>query len=162
MKAQIVSFHCVLKDKVGKVISDTFNHDVITHVEGKGQLLKGLSEGLQNLIKGEKRTIFLSASQAFGFYDPGLVIEVSRKEIPDGEALQPGHEISTQFKNGGIKMFRVTQTRGGVLTLDGNHPLAGQDLEFDIFAIDARDATLEEIAESCIEAPLRSSSGYIH
>ncbi len=56
MKAQIVSFHCVLSDPLGRIISSTFNHDVITQ-GGPIDFLHGLSEGLQNLRKGELRRL---------------------------------------------------------------------------------------------------------
>ncbi len=146
MKAQIISFHCVLSDQMGKVISSTFNHDVITHVEGPGNLLTGLAEGLQNLRTGEKRRIYLSAEQAYGFYDPDLVIEVPRKELSDGSLLEHGHQVVSQTADGNHKIYRVVQTHGDSVTLDANHPLAGQDLIFEIEATEARDATIAEIA----------------
>ena len=148
MRAQIVSFHCVLKDRVGKVLSSTFNHDVITQVEGPVEILRGLADGLRNLTKGEKRQITLSADQAYGFYDPHLVIECARNRLAQGDALEAGHEVLRQSQDGRQKVFRVTQTTCHSVTLDGNHPLAGQDLVFDIEATEARDATSEEIAES--------------
>src|SRR4051812_2055047 len=112
MKAQIVSFHCVLRDKMGQLISSTFNHDIITHVEGRVQLLQGLTEGLQNLQKGEKRRIFLSAEQAYGFYDPRLVVEVSRKQLFQGDGIRPGNEVLSQSTCGEFKIFRVIQAIG--------------------------------------------------
>jgi FKBP-type peptidyl-prolyl cis-trans isomerase SlyD len=148
MKAQIVSFHCILKNKVGTIISSTFNHDVITHVERPGNQLKGLIEGLQNLRKGDKRSISLSADQAYGFYKPDLVIEVSRKRLTQSDKLQVGNQVLAQSDDGETKVFRVTQINGNSVTLDGNHPLAGQDLIFEIETTETRDATSEEIAES--------------
>lgn len=154
MKAQIVSFHCVLKNNLGKVISSTFNHDVITQIEGAGgELLSGLVTGLQNLKKGEKRSIQLSASQAYGFYDPGLVIQVSKKRLNRGESIFNGQQVVTESYEGEMKIFRVVQAMGKSVTLDGNHPLAGQDLVFDIEATEAREATIEEIAQSRTESP---------
>jgi FKBP-type peptidyl-prolyl cis-trans isomerase SlyD len=158
MAAQIVSFHCVLTNKVGKVLSSTFNNDVITQSEGHGDLLKGLVDGLQNLTKGEKRQISLSADRAYGFWDPRLVMECPRSRLHGGQALQAGNEVFTEGQDGERKVFRVTQTGLHSVTLDGNHPLAGQDLVFDIVTTDARDATHEEIAESNFGTP----SAYLH
>ena len=147
---QIVSFHCVLKNKLGKVISSTFNQDVITEpLEGSAEKdhLRGLVDGLKNLKKGEKRQIMLTASEAYGFYDPSLVIEVSRKSIFQSRNIQIGSEVLAQAPNGENKVFRVIQILGGKLVLDANHPLAGQDLIFDIEATEARDASPEELLD---------------
>ena len=149
MKAQIVSFHCVLTDKIGKILSSTFNQNVITYVKDKGELLQGLAEGLQNLQRGEKRQIILSAAQAYGFYDPNLVVEVLRRELPHGGALRIGDQVLSQSNGKEFKVFRVTETLGNLVTLDGNHPLAGQDLIFDVEGVEIRDATSQEVNDSC-------------
>ena len=148
MRAQIVSFHCILSDQVGKVISSTFNQDVITHIEGQTSHLQGLIEGLQNLKKGEKRRIAISAPQAYGFYDPHLVVELPRRELSQGASLTTGQEVISDLKNGKTKVYRVIQATRDSVTLDANHPLAGQDLVFEIEATEARDATAKEIEES--------------
>jgi FKBP-type peptidyl-prolyl cis-trans isomerase SlyD len=155
MKAQVISFHCVLRNKVGELISSTFNHDIMIHIEREGELLQALTEGLQNLHKGEKRRIHLKAEQAYGFYDPELVIEVSRKKLSDMDTLELGNQIVSESSGGKLKVFRVIQTSRDLVTLDANHPLAGQDLVFDIEATEARDATSEEIAESVMKHPTR-------
>ncbi len=153
IKAQIVSFHCVLRDRVGKVISSTYNHGVLTSPEGQGKLLLGLAQGMQDLSQGEKRHISLSAEQAYGFYDPDLVIRVSRRGIVQGRYLEVGNQIVTQATDGEYKVFRVVHATQIALTLDGNHPLAGQDLTFEIEATEIREATDEEMAESHLKIP---------
>jgi FKBP-type peptidyl-prolyl cis-trans isomerase SlyD len=157
MRAQIVSFHCVLRSQVGnQVLSSTFNHDVITQIEGgdaEGMMLRGLAEGLQGLKKGEKRQIFLDAKQAYGFYEPGLVKECPRQEISNGSELEVGAEVVMRSPDGEKKVFRVVEATRRTITLDGNHPLAGMDLVFDIEATEAREATKEEIADSRPDAP---------
>ena len=164
MKAQIISFHCVLKDPLGRIISSSFNHDVLTEkpsisphrkmTPSPGQScgasdhheqLKALNDRLQNLKKGEKRRIFLSAEEAYGLYDPELLIEVARKKLPRGRSLQIGYQVVTRSQDGEWRLFRVIAADSNRVTLDGNHPLAGQDLLFDIEATSARDATAEEL-----------------
>jgi FKBP-type peptidyl-prolyl cis-trans isomerase SlyD len=149
MKPQIISFRCVLKNKTGTVISSTFNREVITHCPGDP--LPGLSEGLHNLKAGEKRQIILGACQAYGFYDLNLVMEISRKKISRGMQLKIGDEILLQTQEKKLRKFRVIQENSKTVTLDGNHPLAGQDLIFYVEGVQARDATQEEIAESRVE-----------
>lgn len=148
MSIQVISFNCTLKNKVGSVISTTFNRDVINSLDKQQPFLNGLVEGLQNLKKGEKRSIVLSAEQAYGYYDPKKVLLLPRKKIAKDKLLRLGETVPVSFKNGQMRMYRVLEIYGDMVVLDGNHPLAGQDLIFEIETVDARDATPEEITES--------------
>lgn len=148
MKVQIVSFHCVLKDKLGKTISSSFNQDVINQHEEGSETLRGLVAGLQNVTEGEKRKISVSADEAYGFYDPGLVVEVPRRELNRGQSLGIGNEIVTQStEDGHSRVFRVINTAADYVVLDGNHPLAGQDLVFEIEVTSAREAVAADLVE---------------
>jgi len=146
MSTQVISFKCLLKNKAGRFISSTVNRDVLTNVENKSSILSGLAKGLQDLKKGEKRTIRLSAEEAYGLYDPKKVILFPRRKLP--KQLQTGETISIAGKSGAIRSYQVIQFHDDMVSLDGNHPLAGQDLIFEIEAIDARDATRQEIEDS--------------
>ena len=160
MKAQIVSFHCVLKNKLGQVLSSSFNQDVINQLESEGGRLKGLVDGLQNVTQGEKRQVAVSAGEAYGLYDPKLILEVPRAELALGHRLVLGNEVARQASanHGESRMFRVIRTSDLSVTLDGNHPLAGQDLIFDIEVVSARDAIEEDF-----EPPvLFQSDEYLH
>lgn len=148
MSAQVVSFNCTLKNKVGNVISTTFNRDVITSIDAPQTVLSGLVKGLQNLKKGEKRKITLSAEEAYGFYDPKKIVLFPRKKFGKEKLLTYGELISIVGKSGTVRTYRVLEIYGDMVALDGNHPLAGQDLIFEIETVDARDATPDEIVES--------------
>lgn len=148
MSVQVISFNCILKNKVGSVISTTFNRDVINSIDGPQPVLSGLVEGLQNLKKGERRSITLSAEQAYGFYDPKKVALFPRKKITKDKFLRLGETVSLVTKSGQARTYRIVEIYGDMVVLDGNHPLAGQDLIFEIEAVEARDATLDEIRES--------------
>lgn len=147
MKAQIVSFHCTVKNKFGKVISSTFNHDILTggHNVPADQLV-ALSKGLENLKAGEKRRITLDAAQAYGFYDPEMVLTMPRQDFPTMKTANKKNRLPIALNvDGRKKLFRVIDMNSETITLDGNHPLAGQDLVFEIEAISVRDATPEEV-----------------
>lgn len=147
MSVQIISFNCDLKTKTGRLISSTFNRDVINAVQpGEPALLEGLARGLQDLKKGERRSISLHAQEAYGFYDPKKIVLLPRKKMP--REVRIGQSVSILDRKGQARSYRVLQFHDELVSLDGNHPLAGQDLVFEIEAIDARDATPVEIAES--------------
>lgn len=109
-------------------------------------MLLGLSKGLQNISKGEKRHIFLSAEEAYGFYDPKKIILYPQKNLPRN--IRPGDPITIAGKSGTLRSYRLVQLHDGMASLDGNHPLAGQDLVFEIEALHVRDATQAEIDEA--------------
>ena len=111
MGVQIISYRCHLKNRLGHTISSTVVRDVLLDPDAQDVPLKALSEGLRDIKKGESRQISIPAREAYGLYDPKLVM--------------------TRF-----------------LEESGNHPLAGQDLVFEIQALDAREATIDEIRDA--------------
>lgn len=147
MQAQIISFNCNLKNKAGKLLSSTYNHDVLTISElNLGGALCGLNKNLQNLKKGERRNIALCAEEAYGFYDPKKVILFPRKKLP--KTIKRGEQINILSKTGVQRTYQVLEIHQDFASLDGNHPLAGQDLIFEIEALATRDATRQEIDDS--------------
>lgn len=148
MNPQIVSFSCTLKDKIGNHISSSISRNVLTAVSGEPGFLSGLSRGLQSLSKGETRSISLTADEAYGFHEPKKVILFPRKKIPQSLHLAIGQAISIVGKTGEVRAYKVLQIHGDMICLDGNHPLAGQDLVFEIEALEARNATQKEIFEA--------------
>ena len=146
MAMQVVSFRCTLKDILGRVISSTVNHNVVTFGFGKPQNLQALAEALQDLRKGEHRRICLRADQAYGFYDPSLVVVKKVSDLDMSEPVSLGDNV-VYVTRGQKRSYRVTKMERGVITLDANHPLAGQDLVFEIEAMEAREATTKEISE---------------
>lgn len=155
MQPQIISFNCILKNKAGKLISTTFNREVLTAL-GHEQIgvLSGLSKNLQNLKKGDKRKISLLAEEAYGLYYPNKVILYPRKQLP--KDIRAGEMINIVGKSGIQKAYLVVEFFAHFVRLDGNHPLAGQDLIFEIETLEARDATQEEItgASNLVHAQL--------
>ena len=146
MTAQIVSLHCILKNKLGQILSVSFSRDVITLNHIPNSPLPGLAEGLRDIQKGEQREIFVPAAQAYGFYDPNKVVHRSREEFE--VELTVGSWVRL---NSGSPSLKVIEVSDETVTFDGNHPLAGQDLIFEVEALDARPATAEEITENEVE-----------
>ena len=146
MNTQIISFNCLLKTQLGQVISTSYNHDVLTMVDDEKAMLLGLAKNLQNIKKGEKRTISLSAQEAYGFYDPLKSILYPRRKLP--KDIRSGSSVSIVGKSGKLRTYKVVELFSDMASLDENHPLAGQDLIFEIEALAVRAATKNEIAES--------------
>lgn len=146
MNSQIISFNCVLKNTAGQLISTTYNRDVLTAANPRDNMLSGLTQGLQNLKKGEHRKISITASDAYGFYDLQKIILYPVKKL--AKDLRIGQIISIVGKSGNSRTYKVVEFHNDFIKLDGNHPLAGQDLIFEIEALEVRDATTAEIHAS--------------
>lgn len=145
MRPQIISFNCVLKNATGQLIRSSFNRDVLTSIPGDESHLRGLARGLQQIKKGERRSIRLRADEAYGSHDPKKVILCPLRKISVVTGVRRGQTVSILSKTGVLRFYRVLQIHGDMISLDGNHPLAGQDLVFEIETTDAREATSAEI-----------------
>jgi FKBP-type peptidyl-prolyl cis-trans isomerase SlyD len=129
-----------MRNKLGQMLSSSFNQDVINQRDFGNDSLSGLVEGLQSVQVGEKRSITVPADRAYGRYDPRLVIELLRSELEYSERLGLGSQI-LRFHGPASeqRLFRVIRMDGEFVVIDGNHPLAGQDLIFEVEIVSARD-----------------------
>lgn len=150
MSVQIISFYCHLRTKTGRTISQSINKDVLTASEETPIFLKGLSKHLLGLTKGEKRVINLAAEEAYGYYDPQKIISYPRNNVHRDSKV--GSLVQLVDSDNKIQVYTISQIAGDFVSLDGNHPLAGQDLIFEIEALEVRNASNQEIAE--LENPL--------
>lgn len=149
MIPQIISFKCTLKNSTGQWISSTYNKDVLTCINNDQAMLLGLAKGLQGLTAGERRKISLRAEEAYGFYDPKKVVYYPKKRL--SKDVVPGEMITIVGKSGQSRTYRVLALHTDMVSVDQNHPLAGQDLVFEIEALTVRAATPEEVESSCNE-----------
>lgn len=143
---RVVSFHYVLTDKEGTQIDASTGSEPMTYLEGGGQIIPGLENALNTLNKGDKKKVQVAAAEAYGEYDKEMVFDVPRTQFPKGEKI----EVGMKFQAGGhgepSPVFTVTKVSLEHVTVDGNHPLAGKDLFFDVEITDIRQATKEELA----------------
>ncbi|MCE3009180.1 MAG: peptidylprolyl isomerase [Proteobacteria bacterium] len=143
----MISFKCTLRNALGQFISSTYNKDVLTIADPpiKGPL-SGLNRNLKDLKKGERRTFKVLAQEAYGLYDPSKVILFPKNKLPDN--VKVGERVKIYGKSGKLRTYLVSDLRQDFASLDENHPLAGQDLIFEVEALAARKATDDEIEEA--------------
>ena len=157
--SKVISFRCILRDRLGHVLSSSYENQVLTdEATVRGAPLHGLQRGLHGVQVGERRLLLLTADEAFGFYDQELLVEISRKRFPGG-TVEVGTSVLAETEDGDRRLYRVVGLTGTHVTLDGNHPFAGQDLIAEIEATRIRDATAEELRESNQEASPSTDGG---
>jgi FKBP-type peptidyl-prolyl cis-trans isomerase SlyD len=141
MKAQVISFRCIMKNKLGQILSSSFIREAINQSDSGNDRLPGLVNGLQSVQVGEKRTIAVPADHAYGIYDPELIIELRRSELAYGDRITRGSQILRRHGHSSEeRLFRVIRLDGDSVIIDGNHPLAGHDLVFEVEILSAREA----------------------
>ena len=112
-------------------------------LEGGGQIIPGLEEELIVLQKGEKKEISVPYQEAYGPFDENLIFELARSKFPTQTvAIGDMFEMRDGQK---VRLVTVMKLSDDNITINANHPLAGEDLNFNIEIIDARQATSEEI-----------------
>ncbi|MCE9624746.1 MAG: peptidylprolyl isomerase [Deltaproteobacteria bacterium] len=141
---RVVSFLYSLKDPGGNLIDSTDDGEPFSYMEGVGQMIPGLESQMTALNKGDKKTLHVPFAQAYGERDETLVLEVPRDKFPVKE-LKIGDQFQVGNTPGGPPMT-VADFNETTVTLDGNHPLAGVDLTFQVEVVETREATDQELA----------------
>jgi len=143
MKRRVLSFNYTLKDTAGQVL-DASTDGPMAFLEGAGQIIPALEDEIKGMLIGQKKNVKLAAKDAYGVVEPRMVMDVPKQEVAHLQ-IEVGSFLQLQLQDT-MKVVRVTKITDDTVTLDGNHPLAGQDLEFDVELTDSRDATPEEMA----------------
>ena len=142
---KVVSFHYTLTNDAGEVVDTTAGGEPLPYLHGEKEIVAGLEQALEGKSVGDKLKITLAAADAYGDLDPALVEIVSAEMFEGAETLEAGMEFETELDNGDDEFVRIISVDGDNITIDGNHPLAGQNLTFDVEITDIRDASKEEL-----------------
>ena len=143
MDNQVISFNYVLTVQGGKMVDASAQGKPLIFISGLGQIIPGLEAILKAMQPAEKKTVTIASLDAYGIYDAKLVYKVNRSQLPSREI-----KVGDMFEAGqGDDYMPVTVSaiNGDEIMLDGNHPLAGQDLTFAVELVSKRPATAEEL-----------------
>lgn len=142
---KIVTMQYSLTNTDGVVVREATGEPV-TYLHGAGTLFPKLERELESHSVGDIISARLLPDDAFGKRDLDLVCEVALSEFPPDEIIVVGGNVTGTDDHGEQVTFAVTEIRDGVACLDGNHPLAGQALVFEVEIQGIRDATDEELS----------------
>lgn len=107
---------------------------------GSGQVIPGFDAGVTGMEPGEAKTIQIPADEAYGPRRDEMMLRVSPDQFPEGMDPQVGQQLQLQQQDGQAVVVRVAEVTDEGVTLDANHPLAGEDLTFEL--------TLDEIVQA--------------
>jgi peptidylprolyl isomerase len=131
-----VKVHYTGKLSDGTVFDTSDGRDPLEFTVGQSQVIPGFERAVVGMDLGESRTAHIPAAQAYGARDERLVTQVSRQQIPDDVEMSVNDRLQVRRSDGRTLVVTVTDISETSVTLDGNHPLAGQDLTFDIELVD--------------------------
>jgi peptidylprolyl isomerase len=127
-----VTVHYTGKLTDGTVFDSSNGGDPLEFTIGSGQLIPGFEEAVVGMNAGESKTTHIPVDQAYGEYRPEMVIEVDRDQMPEELDPEIGQQLQIQQPTGQVIPVVITDISDEVIRLDANHPLAGEELIFDI------------------------------
>jgi FKBP-type peptidyl-prolyl cis-trans isomerase SlyD len=134
-----------LTDSDGRLIEDRTPENPFEYLQGRGQVVGPVERAVDGKTAGFRGEITVSPRDGYGEYDPALVVEIPRSEFPEGKSIEVGMKFNTIGPQGKPVVVRVIAAEDDVVTIDGNHPLAGLELIFELRVLDVREATEAEI-----------------
>ena len=152
-KDEVVLFHYTVTNNKGEIVDNSRGSDPLAVLAGHGQILPKLEEALQELELNETKTVALKATDAYGEFSEENVQAASRDNFPKEAKLEVGMEYMASMENGQHMPFVISKIEGEEITVDFNHPLAGQDLTFEVEIMEIREASAEELSHGHVHGP---------
>tara|TARA_Y100000815_G_C13323882_1_gene493381 strand:+ start:319 stop:747 length:429 start_codon:yes stop_codon:yes gene_type:complete len=132
----VVKVHYTGKLNNGQVFDSSLEREPL-HVElGKGQLIPGFEKGLIDMEVNEKKTISIDKKDAYGEVNEALFQKVPKNQLPEDIKPKVGMGLVGNRPDGGQQQFRIAKVEEDSIIVDANHPLAGQDLVFDLEVVE--------------------------
>lgn len=148
----VVSFHYTLKNDQGEVIESSTGQDPLEYLHGHRNIIPGLEKELAGKSVGDKFTATIDPESAYGNYDETLLQTLLRGEFEGVDEIEIGMQFEVEDSNG-RGLLTVTKIEGDEVTVDGNHPLAGERLIFEVEVVDRREASEEELTHGHAHHP---------
>lgn len=152
-KDSVVSIHYTLTNDQGEVIDSSANAEPLVYLQGAGNIIPGLENALVGKAAGDALTVRVSPEEGYGVVEADLIQQVPREMFQGVDVIEPGMMFQAQDGNGYIQQVHVTAVEGELVTIDSNHPLAGQHLNFDVTVVTVRPASAEELSHGHVHGP---------
>jgi len=139
----VVSMHYTLRNDAGEVVDSSQGRDPLDYIHGMGMIVPGLEKAMLGKAVNDKFNVVVSPAEGYGDYDARMVQEIPLEAF-QGAEVEPGMQFMARGPQGQT-VITITAVKGEVAVADGNHPLAGKNLNFEIEVTGIREATTEEL-----------------
>jgi FKBP-type peptidyl-prolyl cis-trans isomerase SlyD len=141
----VASFHYTLTNDAGEVLDSSRGREPLLYLHGAGNIVPGLEQAMEGRGPGDTFKVDVAPEQGYGKRHDGLIQKVPREAFQGVDQLEVGMQFQASGPQGAMSVT-ITAIEGDQVTVDGNHPLAGETLHFDIEVADVREASAEEMA----------------
>jgi FKBP-type peptidyl-prolyl cis-trans isomerase SlyD len=142
---KVVQMHYELKNAEGVILDSSKGREPLAYIHGMGNIIPGLEKELQNKAKGDKINAVIAPEEAYGVKDDQKIFKVGKNQFQGDGGIEVGMQIQADA-GGRMEVGIVEAIEGEEVTLNFNHPLAGETLHFDVEVMEVRDATAEELS----------------
>lgn len=156
---KVVIIHYAVSDSEGTLIDSSYDHEPLAVIHGTGYLIPGLEEALEGHEVGSQFEVAVPADKGYGERFDDYVQTVPKEMFADIEDLAVGAQLRATTDDGEQTVIVVDMSED-TITVDGNHPLAGIDLKFDVEVLEIRDATAEELEHGHVHS--KEDAGHSH
>ena len=144
-KGKVVSIEYTLRDDNGNVLDSSDGREPLAYLHGNGNLIPGLESQLEGKIANDILKVSVAPADGYGEFDQSQIVTVPRNQFTGINDLAVGMQFTSSGPDG-ERVVTVTKIEKENVTVNGNHPLAGQTLNFDVKIIGVREATAEELS----------------
>ncbi len=157
----VVEINYTLKTDGGETIDTSDTGGPLCYLHGKQNIIPGLENALTGKGLNDKISVRVEPKEAYGEREESLIQMIDKSQFPNFDEMTIGQQLQVQTESGHPLIVTVIAKAEEGLTLDGNHPLAGMNLNFDVEVISIREATAEELTHGHVHAE-GSSCGHDH
>ncbi|GAA6131086.1 MULTISPECIES: FKBP-type peptidyl-prolyl cis-trans isomerase [Halopseudomonas] len=145
-----VSIDYTLTNADGEVLDSSNGGAPLVYLHGAGNIIPGLEKALEGKQAGDAVNVTVEPAEAYGEFNAELIAVLGRNMFEGVDELEVGMQFHASGPDGSMQIVTIKALEGDEVTVDGNHPLAGEQLTFDVKVVEVREATDDEMAHGHI------------
>lgn len=147
----VVSIDYVLRDEAGEVLDES-KGEPLAYLHGHHNIVPGLEAALEGKGAGDKTRAKIEPEQGYGVHNPNKVLQIPRSQLSSEMEPEIGMMLHAETEQGPVPLW-ITEVGAEEVTVDGNHPLAGKVLDFEVEVKEVREASAEELSHGHVHGP---------
>ena len=148
----VVTINYTLKDNDDNII-DQSNDSTFCYLHGASNIIPGLESALTGKSSGDEVSVSIAPEEGYGIRDESKIQAVPREAFPADATIEPGMQFHAEGPEGQSVVVTIATVADDIVTVDGNHPLAGVTLNFEVTIADIREASAEELEHGHVHGP---------